>query len=71
VRKETLQCRHRFLGAILLPEREDAVDDNHGNDCRRQCRHALARHPQFGDERKEGGCPEQDGEEVGELSGEA
>ena len=71
VRKQSLQRRHRLLGAVLLPEREGAVDENHGDDGSRKHRHSLTRHLTVGDERQERSDPQQAGEEVGELREEA
>ncbi len=71
VRQQTLQRGHRFLSAVLLPEREAAVDHDHRHDGDRERCHALTRHPAIGAEREECRHPEQDGEEVRELAGKA
>ena len=68
VRKQTLQRRHRFLGAVLLPERKGAVDHNDSDDGDGERRHALTRHLDVGEECEERRDPQQDGEEVRELS---
>ena len=65
--EQALQRGHRLFGAVLLPEREGAVDRYHRNDRSREHRHALARHPPVRDQRQERGNPQQGREEVSEL----
>ncbi len=60
-RKKVLQAFRCALGALLLHEGEEAVDDDHHDDCRGELRHA--RH-----ERKHRRNPQHEREEVRELA---
>jgi hypothetical protein len=71
VRKQALQRGHRLFGAVLLPEREGAVDHDHRNDGSRERGHSLTWHPPIRDQRQNCCSPQQGGEEVGELAEEA
>ena len=71
MRQQSLQRRHRFLGAILLPEREPAVDEDDGENRQRERGHPLARHLHIQNERQEGSHPQKTGEEMCELRDES
>ena len=55
------------FGAVGLPEREAAIDDDHPDDRHPQLGHALARLEVLGGEGQPGGEPQHEGEEMGEL----
>jgi hypothetical protein len=56
-----------LFGAVGLPEREAAIDDDHADDRHPQLGHALARLEVLGGEGQPGGEPQHEGEEMGEL----
>ena len=67
LRQQLPERGQRLLGAVLLPEREQAVDHDHADDREAQRGHALPRLAPFGEERERRGDPENDREEVDEL----
>jgi hypothetical protein len=71
LRQQLAQRCHRTLRPVLLPEREDAVDDDDADDGQPQLRHPLPRVEVLGNERQTGADPEDDGEEMGEFLCEA
>jgi len=48
--QQALERRHRLLGPVLLPEREEAVDDDHAHDRHRKRRHSLDGHLKVSDQ---------------------
>ena len=71
-RQQAAQRRQRALGAVGLPEREHAIDEDDADDGEAQLRHALPRILAFGEERQARREPQDDGEEMGEgLAGSA
>ena len=71
LRQQLAQRGERPLGPVFLPEGEDAVDQDDADDGDAQPRHALAGVEVFGEKRQRRGQPQDEGEEVGELAGEA
>lgn len=56
-RQDRLQGRDRFFGAVLLPEREHAVDDDDADDRNPECRHPARRIAPCAPERERGRHP--------------
>ena len=67
--EQFLERRQRLLGAIRLPEREHAIDQDYANDREPERRHALPRLAPLGEERERRGDPQNDRKEVHELLG--
>ena len=67
--QQFLERRQRLLGAIRLPEREHAIDQDHADDREPERRHALPRLAPLGEEGERRGDPQDDRKEVHELFG--
>jgi hypothetical protein len=70
-RQQAAQCGDRAFGAVLLREREHAIDRDHAEDRHAELQHAAARARALGHERERGRHPEDQCEEVRELAHEA
>ena len=71
LRQQLTQRIDRPLGLVFLPESKDAVDQDDADDGNAQPRHALAGIEILGKKRQRRAHPQDEGEEVGELAGEA
>jgi hypothetical protein len=67
MRQQALKGSHRFLGAVLLPERKRTVDNNHSEDRSPERCHTLAGHLRIGDQGKDRRNPQKKCKKVGEL----
>ena len=70
-RQQPAQRRHGALGLVLLPEREQAVDQDDAEDSHAKTAHALAGLEPVGRERQRRRQPEDDREEVREFARQA
>ena len=71
LRQQPAQRLQRPLGAVLLPEREHAVDQDDADDRHPQLPHALPRPQILGEKGQRRGHPENEREEMGEFAGKA
>jgi hypothetical protein len=71
LRQQLLQSGDGLLGPVLLPERKQAVDQDHAQDRPAQRRHALARRTVLGEEGQPRGKPQNQCEKMGELLGQS
>ena len=66
--QQALQRAERLLRPVLLPEREQPVDENHRDNGQRQRPHPVSGIAQVRGQRQQRRQPEHDGEEVRELA---